>query len=399
MADRLTPARSASLVFVVVLVVLAATHAAAQPAVAVAPSVSTGHRLAVGMWRACAVRQGETQCWGGPEAKDGHAWPITAARSAVAVAVGLNHACAVLPSGAASCWTLGIADAFGLGRVLPVSDAVDVVSGSDFACALEASGQVQCWGAGDQLGRRRAGDGDVVPPLPPAPAELPGPAALIAASDMAGAAYVGDRVFVWGKWAGNARTRNPVECEGKLASHGQLERALPGGRVDEWFCRQPAPIARVADVRELAMGSAHLCTRSGDGAVACLGSNPHGALGDGTKKSRAGLATVVGLPPAARLCAGGWHTCAVSRDGHAWCWGDNRDGALGDGTTVDRTRPTRVAGLTDVVDIACGAELSCALLASDEVKCWGSSWPGSLGPQAQSGDSVARPISTLPPRP
>jgi hypothetical protein len=385
-------------VAVALLSTQAATSAAAEPTVAppslpAAPSPPPSHRLAAGMWRACAVRQGETQCWGGPENRDGHLLPIAEARAAVSVAVGQDHACAVLPSGAVSCWTLGIGDTFRLGRVLKVSDAVSVVGGSDFACALEASGQVQCWGASTHLGRRaRAGD-----ILPPAAAELPGPASLIAAGDMAGAAYVGDRVFVWGKWAGSAGTRNPVECEGRVARRGQLEPARPDGRVDEWFCQQPAPIARMADVRELVMGEAHLCARTSDGAVACLGGNPRGALGDGTTKSRARFVAVVGLPVVTRLCAGGWHTCAVSRDAQAWCWGDNRDGALGDGTRVDRTRPTRVIGLADVVDIACGEVFSCALLASDEVKCCGSSWSGSLGPQAHSGELV-QPVQTLPPR-
>ncbi|HXK19322.1 MAG TPA: hypothetical protein VNG33_16025, partial [Polyangiaceae bacterium] len=70
------------------------------------------------------------------------------------------------------------------------------------------SGLVQCWGAGPALGRS-VSENHVS--APSGPVALPGSASLIAASGYGStvAAYVGDVLLVWGRWAGNPGRRAP----------------------------------------------------------------------------------------------------------------------------------------------------------------------------------------------
>lgn len=96
--------------------------------------------------------------------------PIHLGGMAVQIAAGTNHTCALLLEGNVRCWGAGSDGALGYGNGRSVGDdeapaiagdvelsepAVQVVAGDGFTCALLASGAVSCWGRSDdgQLGR------------------------------------------------------------------------------------------------------------------------------------------------------------------------------------------------------------------------------------------------------
>ena len=86
----------------------------------------------------------------------------TAATTAIGVTVGYWHSCAVLATGRVMCWgwgglgqlgTGGTADSLvpafvdGIDGLTPDSTAVSLAAGSSHSCALMANGIVKCWGA------------------------------------------------------------------------------------------------------------------------------------------------------------------------------------------------------------------------------------------------------------
>jgi alpha-tubulin suppressor-like RCC1 family protein len=169
----------------------------------VAPTVSFAEPsidIAAGDGFTCALSAiGQVRCWGdgehgvlghGSEASilDGAtAEPIVLGATAVAIAAGSHHACAITDAQTVRCWGSGAFGALGHGSTQDIGDdelvalwgdialpepAVGITAGNGFTCARLASGAVSCWGRGDRgaLGRGSAahiGDdewaGDVEP--------------------------------------------------------------------------------------------------------------------------------------------------------------------------------------------------------------------------------------------
>jgi alpha-tubulin suppressor-like RCC1 family protein len=125
--------------------------------------------------------------------------------------------------------------------------------------------------------------------------------------------------------------------------------------------------------------------------VTCWGGNDSGQLGDATITSRATPATVLDLENVRQLEVGTFHVCALLANKTVRCWGNNDAGQLGDGTTSTRTRPVQVKGLRDVEQLALGGGHSCARLTSGTVRCWGANGMAQLGVP---GRSLRLPTST-----
>ena len=145
----------------------------------------TARAVSVGDSATCAILdEGSVKCWGSPgylvslglgdtNGRGGNpnemgdalpAVPLGTGRSAVAVSVGNESACAVLDTGDLKCWMgnageLGLGDTTGrgaplstMGDALPAVDlgsgrtAVAVVVGDYQTCALLDTAQVKCWG-------------------------------------------------------------------------------------------------------------------------------------------------------------------------------------------------------------------------------------------------------------
>jgi alpha-tubulin suppressor-like RCC1 family protein len=134
--------------------------------------------VAQGWDHSCAVvRDGTIRCFGRDEGKSGDGSPsdmqhnppvVTLGVSgATAIAAGSGHTCALLASGAVSCWgsnssgELGDGGPSGSSRlatsVATLSDATEIDAGWVHTCALRSDGSVWCWG-GNNHGQLGTGD-------------------------------------------------------------------------------------------------------------------------------------------------------------------------------------------------------------------------------------------------
>jgi alpha-tubulin suppressor-like RCC1 family protein len=309
--------------------VLPVTAQLAEAATSLSASTQVGSPMVC-----AALESGGAACWGAtangtlgdgstssatPVAVTG--LPVPAADGAgdpdgvAQVAVGGDHACALLESGKVWCWGLNTDGLLGVGdaaasptpREVPgLEDAVEVVAGVRFTCARRTGGEVSCWG---DAANGRVGSG-VDTGTVDAPTDIPqlaGATDLSAGADFA-CAVVPDGVRCWGS-----------------NTSGQL-----GTGTGELQANAPALVDGLVDPVEVAAGWLHACARQADGEVWCWGGNNLYQLGDGTVSDRPRPVRVRDLEQARALAAGGAHGCAIrASDEEVVCWGRDFDGSLG----------------------------------------------------------------------
>lgn len=278
----------------------------------------------------------------------------------IEVAVGANHVCARTEAGLVICWGANDFGQLGRGDTLTRGDepgemgsllepvplgtgrtAIQLAAGWFHTCALLDDHTVKCWGNNPN---GELGQGDIEPrgdePDELGDALLPvdlGTGVLvreIAAGEQHNCAVLEDRrVKCWGAndflQLGNG-SRDP-----RGDSPNQLGDALPCTDLGPDF---PA--------KALALGAHHSCALSTNGAVKCWGLNASGQLGIGTTADHGAPAETmgVGLPSvdfgasrrALAIAVGMDFSCAAMDDGQVVCWGDNQVGQLGIGNTENR---------------------------------------------------------------
>jgi alpha-tubulin suppressor-like RCC1 family protein len=335
----------------------------------------TAVQLAAGDRYTCALLDdGNVKCWGscnsgrlGNGQQSGlvktppyAAVDLGTGKTAVQLAAGNTHACALLNDGAAKCWGVGGTGQLGQGNAdnigdsanemgdnLPVIEfgtgktAVQLVAGHEFTCALLNDGNVKCWGNGNS---GKLGQGNTN--------------------------HIGD---------------NP----------NQMGDNLPA--VD---------LGTGKTAVQLTAGDYHVCAVLNDGTAKCWGSNNHGQLGQGNTDSIGDDASEMGdnLPvvdlgtgkTAVQLAASEHLTCALLNDGNAKCWGEGNVGQLGQGNTNnigdgasemgDNLPVIELGTNKDAVQLVNGGgvgqwqcSFTCALLNDGNAKCWGSGNVGQLG--------------------
>lgn len=150
-------------------------------------------------------------------------------------------------------------------------------------------------------------------------------------------------------------------------------------------------------VRQLAIGTAHICALLEGGSVRCWGVVDDGRLGYGAAVTEdvgddevpasVGDVPLPGSGRAVAIASNGQHTCVViDVDRQVACWGSGKDGRLGYGDVevVGDDETPAEAGMVDlgpvsVVDVGAGASHTCALLDDGGVICWGDGITGRLG--------------------
>lgn len=336
-------------------------------------------------------------------------------RTASQVVLGKAHACALLDDGSVKCWGyndvnagqlgLGRADILGdqvgeMGDALPTVSlgtgrtAVQLAAGYMHTCALLDNGMVKCWGENDfgQLGlgdtsARGDGPGEMGDALPSVSLGTGRTAKQVTAGAQFSCALLDDEtVKCWGN-----------NNHGKLGIGDTQNRGTSPNQMGDSL--QRANVGAGRTVKQLTSGAHHVCARLDDGTLKCWGNNQNGELGLGdTQKRGDGPGEMGDALPAVRLGAGrtvvdvraGFsHTCARLDDGALKCWGYNFGGPLGLGDTNDRG--TLTAHMGDALPavalgtgrkatgFACGLDHTCALLDDGTLKCWGSNNSGQLG--------------------
>lgn len=264
-------------------------------------------------------------------------------RTALSLAMGANHTCAILDDHSVKCWgdngygQLGIGSTIDrggavadMGNNLPVvplgagRTALALTAGGQFTCALLDTHAVKCWGRNDygQLG--------------------------LGATD------------------------NRGDAAGEMA-------ALPA--VDFGAGRT---------VTSLASNDSHTCAVLDTGAVKCWGDNVSGELGSGASGRRGDAPGELGdVWPAVPLgtgrtalavAVGDYSSCALLDDSQVKCWGYNSYGNLGLGDTVGRAMVSQLGDALPEADLGTGRTVTslaagpfhvCAVLDTGALKCFG----------------------------
>jgi alpha-tubulin suppressor-like RCC1 family protein len=291
---------------------------------------------------------------------------VTGISTAVAIAAGGNHSCAVLASGAVKCWGDDAAGQLGNGAagasttpvdVTGISTAVGIVTGFDHSCALLADGTVRCWGRGLE---GQLGDGSQTNSATPVSA-------------------IGMQLPIVAIGAGSSHTCAVLQsgiatCWGRNAN-GQIGNGQLVGNVP-----LPAAVTGLAGAIAISGGFEHSCALLVGGDVKCWGLNDGGQLGMGTiggAVQRSGTPLTVNGPTFA-INAGGNHTCVTTPSGTVSCWGYGFYGQLGNGGTSNSSLPVKVVNTdqtggaaVNVVNVALGFDHTCGVYADGDAKCWG----------------------------
>jgi alpha-tubulin suppressor-like RCC1 family protein len=311
--------------------------------------------VATTAWGSCALTaSGGVWCWGdnrcgqlgeGGQAAHCDSRPPSPAPLPVhglpgpvrALALGLNHACALTESGAVWCW--GRSSKNYDMRPTPYavagleSGVMSISAGAYHNCALLASGAAKCWGWFKYGGL----EGSETPTSPP------------------GWETGVQQVAEGASHVCALRTNGAVECFGEN-DQGQL-----GLDSTVWPIPDPRTVLGLpAGVKAITAGGAVTCALLADGALWCWGWNESGQLGVGRRdlEPQPRPQRVEGLAgpgieamtswasPDLRSCSedapcdNDWgHTCARLADGRLQCWGANHSGQLGDGSFLSRPLP------------------------------------------------------------
>lgn len=217
---------------------------------------------------------------------------LGAGRTVTAVAVGLAHTCAVLDDGSVRCWGDGAGGQHGLGTAEDIGDdetpasvppvdlgpgrtAVAVAAGYLHTCAMLDDGSVRCWGVGqDGLLGDGVGGGDGVIGDDETPASLPpvdlGPGRTAVAIGAGG----------WHTCA--VLDDGSLRCWG-LNDKGQLGYGTTATIGDDERPGSRGPVELGAGRTAVAVdgGQHHTCAVLDDGSVRCWGQGASGILGYG----------------------------------------------------------------------------------------------------------------------
>ncbi len=288
-------------------------------------------------------------------------------RTAVELALGSFHTCAILDDGGVKCWGDGFWGALGYGDTLVRGDnpgemgdalpavalgtgrtAVAIAAGRRNTCAILDDGGVKCWGdnSSGQLGQGDIVDrgdtaGEMGDALPAIALGAGRTAVAIGVGEVHACAILDDGVVKC--WGGG----------GMLGTGDTFDRGRQPGQLGDLLPAVALGTGRTAVA--LAVGQAHACALLDDGGVKCWGANSAGELGVGDTAHRGDSAGEMGdaLPAVAlgtgrtalALSSAGRHTCALLDDLTIKCWGYNSEGQLGLGHS--ETRGTSPGGMGD----------------------------------------------------
>ena len=335
--------------------------------------------ITAGRNHTCALLStGAVKCWGsnsngqlgdGTTANRLTPTAVTGLPSDVtAITTGRNHTCALLATDAVECWGYNpdgrLGDGSTIDRLTPTpvtglsSDVTAITGGTRHTCALLATGAVTCWGDNNvgQLGDNTTNDRHTPTPVTGLPSDV---TAITAGTEHTCALLATGAVHCWGN-----------NASGQLGDNTTANQLTP-----------TPVTGLSSDVTAISAGHFHTCALLTTGAVHCWGYNGNGQLGDGTTNDRHAPTPVTGLSSGVTaITAETFHTCALLTTGAVHCWGYNGYGQLGDGTTIHRKTPTPVTGLSSgVTAITAGRYHTCALLATGALTCWGDNTYGHLG--------------------
>ncbi|MGB1689082.1 MAG: putative Ig domain-containing protein, partial [Candidatus Poseidoniaceae archaeon] len=296
------------------------------------------------------------------------------------IATGYNHSCGIIHDNSLVCWGSDYYGQLGDGGTntdrpyvatyLPVDLGTDrtalaVAAGHSHTCAILDDGSLKCWGDNSH---GQLGDGSTTDRTSPVQVDLGAGNTAVAIS------------------AGHSHTCAILQ-DGTLKCWGQDNKGQVGDGGTNSDQSSPVTInlgsGRTAD--SVSTGVHHTCAVLDDGSIKCWGLNNEGQLGDGST-TNSGTPVSVNLDAgktAYAVAAGLHHTCAIVDD-HVECWGNNdhyqlKGGYWGNpvyqGQDHSSTEPVVTAKYYDnhmgkLRAISAGYNHTC-LVTDDAMNCWG----------------------------
>ena len=283
-------------------------------------------------------------------------------RTAVSMALGQRHSCAILDTGKLVCWgfnddgELGIDNPNSVGKVpgqmgdnlVPVilgtgRTAVEASAGGYHSCALMDDHNVKCWafnndgesGTGNPNYQLGFNPGEMENDIIPIDFGGGHKAVHIASGQFHNCVILDDgSVKCWG-YVGNGEAGSKPTTGNNVGKTGVQVADFP-----------VVPFESGRTAVQIAMGFQHSCALLDNGEATCWGYNADGELGLNDPNARGwdipfngaginlgtdGLGTNLTVR---EVRAGGYHTCASLSNGTVKCWGYNGDGQSGIGVTT-----------------------------------------------------------------
>jgi alpha-tubulin suppressor-like RCC1 family protein len=342
---------------------------------------------------------GGVKCWGSNGAgrlgdgtnEDRQFFPVDVvglSSGVVDISIYDEFACAVTSAGGVKCWgsniygNLGDNHASGDMSNVPVdvvglsSGVIDVAVGTDHACAVLATGGVKCWGY-----NYRCELGNKASNISPIPVDVNGLSSGVAAIS-----------------TGNRHTcalmkNGGVKCWGSNPD-GQLGVKPFHGDYSECKTYDVEGLSNGAIA--IGAGDYSTCALLETGGVKCWGANGGAYLGDGTMIDSYSPVDVVGLDNSAvAISVGAISTCVLMSNAGVKCWGKRQFPS--ESADWYLLVPTDVPGLDmNVAFVSVGPNHSCAIMQDGAVKCWGYDALGLLGNGADTRDLVS-PVDVICP--
>ena len=300
------------------------------------------------------------QCWGrnnagqlGPAVTGERSltpMPVTGV-TATAVSAGGFHTCALPGDGTVLCWGQNDLGQLGNGTVSPtvnapnpapasvsgITTAVAVAAGGWHTCALLQDGSIRCWGDNTW---GELGNAAVIASNPPRDQQPVTPVPTpVTVSGITTAVAIEAGIF---HMCATLRD-GALQCWGR----GEEGRLGNGSTANS---STPVAISGITPA-VVAPGAEHTCAILQDRTKRCWGDNNFGQLGNGSPDgvvSTIPSAPVTGITAATAASSGAEHTCALLQDGSLQCWGAGNFGRLGNGTITDAFTPVAVTGFGGV---------------------------------------------------
>ncbi|MCP4755233.1 MAG: hypothetical protein GY866_30585 [Proteobacteria bacterium] len=352
---------------------------------------------------------------------------IGSGRTVLEVVGGYYHTCVLLDNGKVKCWgrsnygQLGLGDSNSrgddtdeMGDNLPAVElgtgrtALHIAAGSKHTCAILDNKMIKCWGY-NQYGGLGLNDtfdrGDGVDENDATADEMGDALPYVALGTGRTAEHVDagsyhtcailddDSVKCWGRSSkgqlglGDAYTLGDGKDEDDITSDEMGDNLLV------------VNLGQNRTAVEIAVGNYHSCARLDNNTVKCWGYNSNGQLGLGDSTDRGINPGEMGddLPAidlgsgrtVLEISAGASHVCARLDDGNVKCWGSYRNGRLGRDVSDyigddpdemgDNLPPVDLGTDRTAVEIATGNAQNCTRLDNDTIKCWGNNTYGQLG--------------------
>lgn len=273
--------------------------------------------------------------------------PVTGGLLFTEIRAGLSHTCGVTKSGETYCWGSGYSGAIGgeaptdecssaayppqKCRLAPapagLSSAIQLAVGGAHTCAIIVDQRVFCWGSNDY---GQSGDG-----------ALHSGVAVGADRNLRFS-----RIASRGLTTCGIATSRDVYCWGSNEL-GLLGTTLFIGFCGRTPC-SPTPrlIPGGFHYSAVAVGNFAACGLTEVQTIACWGDEFTGSLGISGRNCPNSICTTPQEIPFHKrfkaVTVGALHSCAISEEGAIYCWGFNFSGQIGDGTTINRTQPIRV---------------------------------------------------------